>query len=232
MSESIRTPNLKKLEGPSDWTSWHTSIINKIRLAPFKTMVTRNKDRPVQVIATPAVLATDNTLASPAIEGESTAAYALRLQSWQDEQDSAYAYTHEFCGTIAANILNDASTTEMTIFDAIDVKLRAEFEHSGSGRYQDLCHQLMNLRLGNCTNVVEYSSKFTQLHDEMLKIDCKLALPGPFQVQHYLNGLGESFNHFITSFNLQESLINTSINGVLKPGITIAETRRKVEEHI
>jgi hypothetical protein len=79
MSESIRTLNLKKLEGPSDWTSWHTSIINKIRLAPFKTMVTRNKDRLVQVIATPAILATDNTLASPTIEGESTAAYALRL---------------------------------------------------------------------------------------------------------------------------------------------------------
>jgi hypothetical protein len=90
----------------------------------------------------------------------------------------------------------------------------------------------MNLRLGNRTNVIEYSSKFTQLHDEMLKIDCELALPGPFQVQHYLNGLGESFNHFITSFNLQESLINTSINGVLKPAITIAETRRKVEEYI
>jgi hypothetical protein len=42
-------------------------------------MVTRNKDRPVQVIATPTVLATDNTLASPAIKGESTATYALRL---------------------------------------------------------------------------------------------------------------------------------------------------------
>ena len=231
MSEATRTPVLKKLEGPSDWTSWHTSIINKIRLTAFKTMVTRNKDRPVQVMATPEMPATDTTPAQPALEGEAITDYAQRLLSWQDEQDSAYAYVHEFCGTIAANLLDEAANTNMTIFEAINIKLRAEFKHSGSGRYQDLCHQLMNLRLDNCTNVVEYSSKFTQLHDEMIKISPQLALPGPFQVQHYLNGLGESFNQFITSFNLQESLITTTINGIVKPEVTIAETRRKVEEH-
>jgi hypothetical protein len=194
-------------------------------------MVTRSKDRLVQVMAIPEMLATDTALAQPALEAEAIADYAQRLLTWQDEQDSAYAYVHEFCGTIAANLLDEAANANMTIFEAINVKLEAEFKHSGSGRYQDLCHQLMNLRLNNCTDVVEYSSKFTQLHDEMIKISPQLALPGPFQVQHYLNGLGESYNQFITSFNLQESLVTTIINGVVKPEVTIAETRRKVEEH-
>lgn len=58
-----------------------------------------------------------------------------------------------------------------------------------------------------------------------------LALPEPFLVQAYLGGLGDPFKEFITTFNLQHSLIPTAINGITQTAVSLAVARRKVEEH-
>lgn len=225
MSDNTKSPPLTRLDGPLQWSTWRSRIINKIILCGYGVTVSTGKRTPIRRVA---ITDTDDT---PDVTAESEEAFQTRLENWTEKQLGAYALVKEYCGLIARTLLETAESINEPIYTAIDVRLRAEFELAGSGRYQELCHNFTNLTLAKCANISEYSANFTQLHDEMVTIHVHLSLPEPFLVQAYLGGLGDSFKEFITAFNLQHSLVPTAINGVIQTAVSLPVARRKVEEH-
>jgi hypothetical protein len=79
--------------------------------------------------------------------------------------------------------------------------LEARFKPQGAGTFIKLCDSLNNMTLSAFTNLEEYTKEFRRINKDIFSLDLSLALPGPYIVQRYLQGLGPQFHTFRKTFN-------------------------------
>lgn len=112
-----------------------------------------------------------------------------------------------------------------TIVDAL-AAIKDQFQPSGSGGYDRLTTEFNGLGLARCASVGKYGSEILRVWDQIKGID-PLALGESYVVQHFLNGLGERYDSFRTSFGMQYSVVASK----LKPLATLAISIEAAEDH-
>lgn len=209
MSENMSTDHqkglatIKPLETKSGWQRWNEDINNALLFAGFNDVLNRQPDKPTRR------------------EAESSAKYSERVEAWEDKQARALAAARDRCGHNAKNAMKDCET----IVDAL-AAIKEQFQPSGSGGYDRLTTEFNGLDLAKCASVGEFGSEILRVWDQIKGID-PLALGESYVVQHFLNGLGERYDSFRTSFSMQYSVVATK----LKPLATLAVSIEAAEDH-
>jgi hypothetical protein len=89
-------------------------------------------------------------------------------------------------------------------------KLNERFKPQGAGAFIDLCDALNNMTLSSYSNLTEYTAEFRRIDKDINALDSSLALPMPYMIQRYLQGLGPQFTPFRKTFNQINSVIPLS----------------------
>lgn len=129
MLDNTKSPPLTRLDRLTQQAIQRSRIINKIILYGYGITVLTSKRTPIQ---RPAIAATNNT---PAITSESNEAFLTRLENQTKKQLGTYVLVKEYCRLIARTLLETAESINEPIYTTIDIRLRAEFELVGLGRY-------------------------------------------------------------------------------------------------
>ncbi|KAF2158282.1 hypothetical protein M409DRAFT_34726, partial [Zasmidium cellare ATCC 36951] len=174
---------IKLLETKSGWQRWNEDIRNALLFAGFNDVLNRQIDIPEQR------------------EDESDAKHNERVEAWEDKQARALAVARDRCGHNAKNAMKNSKT----ILEAL-AAIQEQFQSSGSGGYDRLTTEFNELDLNKCQSVGKLGSEILRVWDQIKAIDPP-ALGESYVVQHLLNGLGDKYDSFRTSFGMQYSVV-------------------------
>lgn len=77
----------------------------------------------------------------------------------------------------------------------------------GAVVFVELIRRLDGLSLENCKDVGEYTRKIQEIDFKLKSLHSDAALPEPYLIYRYLQGLGDAYQIFVTAYILSHDLL-------------------------
>lgn len=144
------------------------------------------------------------------------------LKSWERKQLLSCSQLSTRLTKVGAEYVKDVVT--ITKFMA---KLKEKYEEKQEGTFGESYSNFTSLSLSECKGVSDYNNKFDLYLTDLQKYP-EVVICRPLVVKQYLEGLGPAFSSWLSSFNLQHSILKDGN----AEGVTLiaAQTAARVEE--
>jgi hypothetical protein len=145
-------------------------------------------------------------------------AIAARGRAWDRNQLKGVGQLHTRCGKRAYNLTKDCKL----IHTMIEI-LKPVFEEHPEGTFGEVFNEFNTLCLADCKNVIDYNTRFDNSYSQLCKF-VEVKICRPLLVKKYLEGLGTSFDQWLSTFNHSHPLLKEDdVEGVsLKTTMTAA----------
>jgi Reverse transcriptase (RNA-dependent DNA polymerase)/gag-polypeptide of LTR copia-type len=202
-ANGLNLRDIVQLESSINWHPWFDDIRDYLNLTDLEEFL--------EPVGTPT-----------RERGESLEDFKTREKKHNTNLKYACVILRNRLGYTAKDIVKDYTEPHRMI-----KKLREHFKPKGSGLYTQLEQQLINIHADTFDSLAAYGAEIRKLHQQISEISPNLRHSDASIVQLYLQGLGDSYRHFRTSFLAAHDALECTLETVELAAINEEKTKAR-----